>query len=188
MVYSHCLQRDPKTGSIEANALVHPGISIHSPSEGYVGFNQRHPHNRSLASGISCNQIIIHVGHSSWIEHQFQTFNIANFNPQYHKMAQLQTVEQVQEALPSLPIRYADPEYNSTHHNLYKESLIRTLEAVLPPGVTQVDFDAAIGKLQEVLGHENVHIGKALTEYIDPYELQEDSSRRKVPSGAVWYV
>ncbi|PVH76549.1 vanillyl alcohol oxidase [Cadophora sp. DSE1049] len=99
-------------------------------------------------------------------------------------MAQLQATEQVQEAL-SLPIRYADPDYNSTHHKLFSKSLINPLETVLPPGVTQVEFNTAFGKLKEVLGHENVYVGKALAEYIDPYELQEEPSRRKVPSGAV---
>ncbi|KAI9052176.1 hypothetical protein LZ554_003536 [Drepanopeziza brunnea f. sp. 'monogermtubi'] len=85
----------------------------------------------------------------------------------------------------SLPIRYADPEYNSTHHNLFSKSSTRPLENVLPPSVKQTDFDTAIGKLQKILGYDNVYIGKALAEYIDPYELQEDPSRRKVPSGAV---
>lgn len=100
-------------------------------------------------------------------------------------MAQLQATEQVEEAL-SMPIRYADPEYNSTHHKLFSKSLINPLEPVLPPGVSQADFDAAIVKFKAVLGTENVYVGKALAEYIDPYELQEDPSRRKVPSGAVW--
>ncbi len=100
-------------------------------------------------------------------------------------MARLQTTDQDQEALP-LPIRYTDPEYNSTHHKLFAKSLIRPLDTVLPPGVTNADFDTAIGKLREVLGDENVYVGKALGEYIDPYELQEEPSRRKVPSGAVW--
>lgn len=99
-------------------------------------------------------------------------------------MAQLQESAKAQEAL-SLPIRYADPEYNSIHHNLFSKSLINPLETVLPPGVSQADFDTAIIKLKDVLGDKNVYIGKALAEYIDPYELQEEPSRRKVPSGAV---
>ncbi|KAH9215938.1 glycolate oxidase [Leptodontidium sp. 2 PMI_412] len=99
-------------------------------------------------------------------------------------MAQVQATEQAQEAL-SLPIRYTDPEYNSTHHKLFAKSLIRPLEIFLPPGVTQANFDTAIDKFKETLGHEYVYVGNALTEYIDPYELQEKPSRRKVPSGAV---
>jgi hypothetical protein len=86
----------------------------------------------------------------------------------------------------TFPIRYEDPEYQSTHANLFSGSLTRPLEAVLPPGVSQADFDNAINKLIEILGKENVSTGRSLTEYIDPYELQEDPSRRKIPSGAVW--
>lgn len=86
----------------------------------------------------------------------------------------------------TFPIRYEDPEYQSTHSNLFSSSLTRPLEAVLPPGVTQLHFDAAINKLKDVLGKEHVFTGRSLTEYIDPYELQEDPSRRKIPSGAVW--
>lgn len=86
----------------------------------------------------------------------------------------------------TFPIRYEDPEYQSTHSNLFNGSLTRPLEAVLPPGVTQTDFDAAIIKLEDVLGKEHVFTGKSLIEYIDPYELQEEPSRRKIPSGAVW--
>ncbi|CZR63014.1 related to 4-cresol dehydrogenase flavoprotein subunit [Phialocephala subalpina] len=85
----------------------------------------------------------------------------------------------------TFPIRYEDPEYQATHSNLFSKSLIRPLEDVLPPGVTQADFDAAIAKLKDVLGSEHVFTGKSLAEYIDPYELQEEPSRRKIPSGAV---
>jgi hypothetical protein len=91
----------------------------------------------------------------------------------------------VEEPL-TFPIRYQDPEYQSTHFNLFSGSLTRPLEAVLPPGVTQADFDAAIEKLKDILGNEHVFTRKSLTEYIDPYELQEETSHRKVPSGAVW--
>ncbi|KAF8850169.1 FAD-linked oxidase-like protein [Acephala macrosclerotiorum] len=86
----------------------------------------------------------------------------------------------------TFPIRYEDPEYQAAHSNLFSKSLTRPLEDVLPPGVNQADFDAAINKLKNVLGSEHVFIGKSLTEYIDPYELQEEPSRRKIPSGAVW--
>lgn len=86
----------------------------------------------------------------------------------------------------TFPIRYEDPEYQSTHSNLFNGSLTRPLEAVLPPGVTQAEFEEAISKLKDILGKEHVFTGKSLTEYIDPYELQEEPSRRKSPSGAVW--
>lgn len=84
------------------------------------------------------------------------------------------------------PIRYEDSEYQSTHFNLFSQSLTRPLENVLPPGVTQADFDAAIDALKRALGPDHVFTGKSLVEYIDPYELFEDPSRRKIPSGAVW--
>jgi hypothetical protein len=86
----------------------------------------------------------------------------------------------------TFPIQYEDPEYQSAHSNLFSGSLTRPLEAVLPPGVAQADFDAAINKLKGILGKDHVFTGRSLTEYIDPYELQEEPSRRKVPSGAVW--
>ena len=86
----------------------------------------------------------------------------------------------------TFPIQYEDPEYQSTHSNLFSGSLTRLLEAVLPPGVAQADFDAAINKLKGTLGKDHVFTGRSLTEYIDPYELQEEPSRRKIPSGAVW--
>ena len=86
----------------------------------------------------------------------------------------------------TFPISYEDPEYQSTHSTLFSASLTRPLEAVLPPGVTKADFNAAINKFKEVLGEAHVLTGRSLTEYIDPYELQEDPSRRKIPSGAVW--
>jgi hypothetical protein len=86
----------------------------------------------------------------------------------------------------TFPIQYEDPEYQSAHSNLFSGSLTRPLEAVLPPGVAQADFDAAINKLKGILGKDHVFTGRSLTEYIDPYELQEDPSRRKIPSGAVW--
>jgi hypothetical protein len=86
----------------------------------------------------------------------------------------------------TFPIHYEDPEYQSAHSNLFSGSLTRPLEAVLPPGVAPADFDAAINKLRDILGKDHVFTGRSLTEYIDPYELQEEPSRRKIPSGAVW--
>lgn len=86
----------------------------------------------------------------------------------------------------TFPIRYENPEYQTAHSNLVSTSLTRPLEDVLPPGVTQADFDAAVRKFNDILGHEYVFTGKSLLEYVDPYEFQEEPSRRKTPSGAVW--
>jgi len=84
------------------------------------------------------------------------------------------------------PIQYTDPEYQKVHSNLFTHTLTRPLVDILPPGVTQEDFTDAINKFKDALGAEYVFTGKSLVEYIDPYELQEETSHRKVPSGAVW--
>lgn len=86
----------------------------------------------------------------------------------------------------TFPIRYQDPEYQKTHVNQFTKSLTQPLEEILPPGVIQEAFDAAFNKFKAALGHEHVFTGAALAEYIDPYELQEEPSRRKIPSGALW--
>ncbi|KAL0259812.1 hypothetical protein SLS55_005552 [Diplodia seriata] len=86
---------------------------------------------------------------------------------------------------PQFPERYHDPEYQSTHRELQSNSLIRPLEAVLPPGVSQADFDRAIKEYTDVVGEDGVFIGQALEDYIDPYELWEAEGKRRMPSGAV---
>jgi hypothetical protein len=83
--------------------------------------------------------------------------------------------------------KYADPEYQKVHINLFSKSIIRPLQPVLPPGVGQADFDIAIVEWTKVVGKENVFGQDDLQEYIDPYELNEDSHQRKLPSAAVWY-
>lgn len=87
--------------------------------------------------------------------------------------------------LAEFPIRYTDPEYQKVHTDLFTQTLTRPLDDFLPPGVTQADFTSAIKEFKNALGAENVSTGKSLTEYIDPYELQEETSYRKVPSGAL---
>jgi hypothetical protein len=89
------------------------------------------------------------------------------------------------EESPPFPIRYTDPEYQEVHNDLFTHTLTRPLDDVLPPGVTTADFAAAINKFKDVLGAEYVFTGKSLAEYVDPYELQEETSSRKVPSGAL---
>lgn len=92
------------------------------------------------------------------------------------------------EEAPIHPIRYEDPEYQEVHLNLFSKSLTRPLEAVLPPGVSREDFGHAITELKAIVGSKYVYTGNDLTEYVDPYELREASSERKVPSAAVWSV
>ena len=88
--------------------------------------------------------------------------------------------------MPQLPSpAYINAEYQSTHYNLFKDSITTPLKHVLPPGVTQYAFDAAILQYMAVVGHDHVLRGDALTEYIDPYELWEAEGKRKMPSAAV---
>ncbi|KAH6866497.1 hypothetical protein BKA58DRAFT_205548 [Alternaria rosae] len=80
---------------------------------------------------------------------------------------------------------YIDPEYQSTHFNLFKDSITVPLKSVLPPGVSRDAFDKAIARYKGVVGDAQVCLGDALTEYIDPYELHEEEGTRKMPSAAV---
>ncbi|KAH0828434.1 hypothetical protein AYO21_00428 [Fonsecaea monophora] len=69
------------------------------------------------------------------------------------------------------PIRYTNPEWQNTHRTLLSGGLTKDLESILPPGLDQEDFDKAIGEYVEVLGKDGVFVGKALEDFIDPYEL-----------------
>jgi hypothetical protein len=80
---------------------------------------------------------------------------------------------------------YLDNEYQSTHYNLFKESITVPLKPVLPPGIQQDAFDNAIRQYRTAVGEDQVLEGDNLTEYIDPYELQESEGTRKMPSAAV---
>jgi hypothetical protein len=80
---------------------------------------------------------------------------------------------------------YKNKEYQTTHHDLFKNSLTLPLKPVLPPGVTRYAFDAAILQYMAIVGWDQALQGNALTEYIDPYELDEADGKRKIPSAAV---
>lgn len=80
---------------------------------------------------------------------------------------------------------YIDHEYQNTHYNLFKDSITVPLKPVLPPGLEQDAFDKAIEQYRAVVGKDQVLDGDDLTEYIDPYELQEAEGTRKMPSAAV---
>jgi hypothetical protein len=85
-----------------------------------------------------------------------------------------------------LPVRYEDEEYQKAHTSLFCNSITRTLKPTLPPGVGKAKFQAVIDEFVLALGPSGVLIGKALVDYVDPYELYEDvDSERKVPSAAV---
>jgi hypothetical protein len=86
------------------------------------------------------------------------------------------------------PIRYEDPEYQSNHRSLFSGVLLSPLENVLPPGVSQQQFDQAITDFESAVGKDHVFRGQSLEEYVDPYELWEKEGKRKMPSAAVWWV
>jgi hypothetical protein len=80
---------------------------------------------------------------------------------------------------------YLDAEYQSTHYNLFKNSITVPLTSVLPPGLSQSAFDDALKEYEKAVGDDQVLRGGSLTEYIDPYELHEAEGIRKMPSAAV---
>ena len=84
-------------------------------------------------------------------------------------------------------MRYQDDEVQKAHTDLYLNSSDRPLYPVLPPGVSQEEFDKAIHELVNVIGSKNVFAGEALQDYIDPYEIDEPGVERKIPGAAVWY-
>ncbi|KAL4939685.1 hypothetical protein BDV06DRAFT_198382 [Aspergillus oleicola] len=80
---------------------------------------------------------------------------------------------------------YPNPTYESAHRATFAPPK-KDIPAVLPPGVTQVDFEQAIGELVTIVGVENVFVGEALVDYVDPYDVyEEDEGKRKVPSAGV---
>lgn len=91
-------------------------------------------------------------------------------------------------AAPLLAPIYADPIYQSAHDETFANPVIKDIETVLPPEVSQGDFDTAIKEFKEVLGQDTVFTGSDLKEYVDPYEIPESGKERNVPSAAVWLV
>ncbi|KAL4924615.1 FAD-binding oxidoreductase [Aspergillus undulatus] len=80
---------------------------------------------------------------------------------------------------------YPSVEYESAHRATFAPPK-KDLPALLPPGVSQLDFEQALGELITIVGVESVFVGKALIDYVDPYDVYEDDeSKRKVPSAAV---
>ncbi|KAG6354515.1 hypothetical protein INS49_004532 [Diaporthe citri] len=81
--------------------------------------------------------------------------------------------------------RYADPIYQTAHDNTYNKPIIQGIPDVLPPGVSQNDFDSALKQIAASLGEDSVFRGERLKEYVDPYEIPEGGHERKVPGAAV---
>ncbi|KAK7757069.1 hypothetical protein SLS62_001087 [Diatrype stigma] len=92
-------------------------------------------------------------------------------------------------AAPQSAPRYADPIYQSAHDETFAKPVVQDIEAVLPPGVSQGDFDSAIEEFKQSLARDDaVFIGSNLKEYVDPYEIPESGQERNVPSAAIWSV
>lgn len=87
--------------------------------------------------------------------------------------------------IPPYLAAYSDEEYQSTHYNLFKNSITTPLNPPLPPGVTRYAFEAAILQYMMIVGWDQVLQNDALVEYIDPYDLNEADGKRKIPSAAV---
>lgn len=81
--------------------------------------------------------------------------------------------------------RYADPVYQKAHDDTYSTPVVKGVPAVLPPGVTQGEFDKALDQLAAALGEDAVYRGDRLAEYVDPYEIPERGPRH-IPGAAVW--
>ena len=84
--------------------------------------------------------------------------------------------------------RYADALYQDAHDDMFSKPLYDDIPSVLPPGVDEPTFAAALDEFADAVGGaEFLFSGKNLAEYVDPYEIPE-SGIRNLPSAAVWYV
>ncbi|PNS21543.1 hypothetical protein CAC42_902 [Sphaceloma murrayae] len=81
--------------------------------------------------------------------------------------------------------RYHDAEYQKHHTKMFDQSLTQPLKPVLPPGLSQEQFEAAVKDFVGVVGKKGVFMGNALKDYVDPFELWEHEGKRKQPSAAV---
>lgn len=82
--------------------------------------------------------------------------------------------------------RYADPVYQAAHDDAFRNPIVGEIATVLPPGVSQEEFDNALDQIATSLGANAVFRGEKLREYVDPYEIPEGGHERKIPGAAVW--
>lgn len=80
--------------------------------------------------------------------------------------------------------RYGDKEYQDAHERVFSNPKTGDLPSVLPPGVSQQDFDKALDQITAVIGEEAVRRGEQLKEFVDPYEVPEKGVRH-IPGAAV---
>lgn len=89
----------------------------------------------------------------------------------------------------TLPKTYTDPDSEAAHVATYERKPRHPIKPALPPGVKESEFNQAIQSFTSIVGKEAVFIDSALSDYIDPYDVNEaDPTKRKVPGAAVWYV
>ncbi|KAK4223988.1 hypothetical protein QBC38DRAFT_34364 [Podospora fimiseda] len=84
------------------------------------------------------------------------------------------------------PPTYPDQAHEDAHLFTFERNPRHPIKPVLPPGIRQSDLKQAIQEFISVVGKDAVFIDSALSDYIDPYDVNEhDPSKRKVPSAAV---
>jgi hypothetical protein len=89
----------------------------------------------------------------------------------------------------TIPPTYPDADYEAAHRATYEQTPRHPIKPVLPPGVREADFAKAVQEFVDVVGKDAVFINEGLSDYIDPYDVNEaDDTKRKVPSAAVWSV
>lgn len=84
------------------------------------------------------------------------------------------------------PIFYTDKDVQAKHQALFQGSTRRGVGEILAPGISKPVFESALRAFRDIVGADGVHTGAALINYVDPFELWEDTGRRHVPSAAVW--
>lgn len=84
--------------------------------------------------------------------------------------------------------RYADQVYQNAHDDTFSQPVVKDIPTILPPGVSQEDFNKALDQIASALGEHAVFRGEKLKEYVDPYEIPESVHERNIPGAAVWYA
>lgn len=80
---------------------------------------------------------------------------------------------------------YSQPYMQKEHAKVFFQSGTPPVPRLIPPGVSEADFERALEEFRTVVGATHVITGEGLVEYVDPYELYEDRPERKLPSAAI---
>ena len=76
------------------------------------------------------------------------------------------------------PIFYTDKEVQVKHQALFQSSTRPGVGEILAPGTSKPVFEAALRAFRDIVGTDGVHTGAALINYVDHFELWEDTGRR----------